>query len=104
MREGIYSLNKNGINIRSFRNIFCEGFASFQKDESAQATTEYILLLTISVSLFMILKKMLSPAFQKLTETLQSRINQAFDPKALHQFRVRCNKIYRIFGDDWGWC
>ena len=73
-------LNKSKIKNALFEIVGCE---------DAQATTEYILLLTVSISIFMILKKMLSPAFQKMTEGLQARITQSFDPKGLHQFRVR---------------
>lgn len=77
------------LNKRKTKFISSKGFIQFIKEEAAQSTIEYILLLSISVSLFLILKKMLSPAFQKLTESLQARITRAFDPKALHQFRVR---------------
>lgn len=89
MKYFIFLRSKSGFIFDQGKKNLFDRLSGFIKEEAAQATTEYILLLSISVSLFMILKKMLSPAFQKLTESLQSRINRVFDPKALHQFRVR---------------
>jgi hypothetical protein len=60
------------------------------QDEKGQATLEYVLLLSIAVSSFMIvLKQFLQPAFAKLSQSLTSLIEKQLLGADLHTFRVR---------------
>ncbi|MEK7691621.1 MAG: hypothetical protein AAB425_11440 [Bdellovibrionota bacterium] len=58
--------------------------------QNGQATTEYILLLAVGVTLaLMVIKNLLVPAY----ETLQGKIGPAierriFNPKSFHQLRI----------------
>lgn len=59
-------------------------------EESGQATTEYILMLAMMVSLaVMVINKVIRPVIQQLGETLFAQIQaKLFRPGAMHRFRV----------------
>ncbi|MFZ9596190.1 MAG: hypothetical protein ACO3A2_08945 [Bdellovibrionia bacterium] len=59
----------------------------FLKDDTAQATTEYIMLLSISVGIFLTLRKILQPVMTRLVKGLSAQITQTFSSN-LHHFRI----------------
>lgn len=62
----------------------------FFDQEEAQATTEYILMLSISVALVVaVIKRLIKPYYQKLAENLTKRIDQQLFGGDMHSFRVR---------------
>lgn len=65
------------------------GIAIFLSDEQGQATTEYILMLAMAVSLCLfVIKKFIRPAFEKLSSTLDKIIQRKLFGANLHQFRI----------------
>ncbi len=66
------------------------GLRAFLQDEEGQATTEYILMLSIITSMLVLLvKKLITPMFTKMTASLTSRIEKEFLGADLHVFRIR---------------
>lgn len=64
------------------------GWKIFLRDETAQATTEYILLLTIAMSFaLLVLNTFIKPAYQKLEKQLSERLDRALGGKA-HCFPI----------------
>ncbi len=62
---------------------------AFLRDEEAQATTEYILLLAIAVMLTgVVVGKFLRPLFAKLTDFAQQRIDRMFKKDYLHHLPI----------------
>lgn len=63
----------------------------FLKDERAQATTEYILMLSFAVMLvMMVITRLLRPGFARLTENLSNTFEKRlFRSGAMHQFPIR---------------
>ncbi len=62
----------------------------FLNDESGQATTEYILMLSIMAGFaVMIIKNFIQPTYQKLSARMSSLIEQKFLGMDMHTFRVR---------------
>jgi Flp pilus assembly pilin Flp len=62
----------------------------FWRDEGAQATTEYILILTFIVGMLLILiKQLIQPVFARMRAYLADMIDKKLFPsgKALHQLR-----------------
>ncbi len=59
------------------------------KEETAQASTEYILVLSIVVGLLMILlNKLIKPTYAKLLTTLSRQIQAQLSSANLHSFRI----------------
>lgn len=59
------------------------------RDESAQATTEYILMLLTALSFFMILySKLLSPVVGALKDTISQQIQTAIFSGDFHQLNI----------------
>ncbi len=59
------------------------------REDQAQATTEYILLLAVIVGLVVTLvKKLVQPVFKRLLQVLTSNIESKFFGGDLHTFRV----------------
>jgi hypothetical protein len=59
------------------------------RDESAQATMEYILMLLAALSFFMILyTKLLSPIVFALKDTISQQIQTAFFSGNFHQLNI----------------
>ena len=59
-------------------------------NEKGQATTEYMLILAMIVSmLVMMIKKLLQPMFQKLMGMVSNTIEKKFFGSDLHTYRVR---------------
>lgn len=59
----------------------------FLSDESAQATTEYILMLFVAISFFMILySKLLKPVFKNLGTTVGGYFDTFLSKGDLHRF------------------
>lgn len=66
------------------------GMGRLLDDEGAQATTEYILMLSIIVMICIgILKKILTPLFSKITKNLMKSLDGLlFAPGAFHSFPI----------------
>lgn len=61
--------------------------AEFFESEEAQATVEYMLLLTVAVFLFMIVyKTLLKPLFAKLGEMAERLMTNFFNGDKMHYF------------------
>lgn len=61
----------------------------FMDDEEAQATTEYILMLSIVTSFaVLIIKNLIKPAMKKLTGAVSKQLNNLLLGADLHTFRV----------------
>ena len=59
-------------------------------DDQGQATTEYIVLLTMSMLfLVTVTTKLITPAYKKLTLALSNNIEQRVFGSDMHHFRVR---------------
>jgi uncharacterized protein (UPF0333 family) len=60
-------------------------------DESAQATLEYVLMLSIMVLLsVMVIQKLIRPGFERLSSAIETRFNdQLFRQGGFHQFPIR---------------
>jgi Flp pilus assembly pilin Flp len=61
---------------------------TFWQDEQGQATTEYILMLSMLIALFLSFKKIMSKALQKLTKNLTDSLQNQFLKADLHHFRI----------------
>lgn len=62
---------------------------NFFNEENGQATTEYVLMLTIAVSSFLILVKFIfKPVFKKLNEQLATRFDGVLT-KSFHFFPLK---------------
>jgi Flp pilus assembly pilin Flp len=62
-------------------------FKRFLDCEKGQATTEYILLLTVAVSLFLVFKKILGPILMRINEAAVASVSNRLS-NGLHNFRV----------------
>jgi hypothetical protein len=61
----------------------------FTGDETAQATTEYVLMLSVIVPLLlMVIKKLIQPGFASLTLYVDNLIQKKLFGADLHTFRV----------------
>ena len=49
-------------------------FSKFLKNEEAQATTEYVLLMAVSVGLFLVFKRILGPIITRLSNAASMSI------------------------------
>ena len=60
------------------------------QDDQAQATTEYIIMLSLVVVLAIaILRNFLAPQFKKLNETLVKKLNEGlFQKGSMHRIRL----------------
>jgi hypothetical protein len=59
-------------------------------DEGGQATTEYLLLLSITVSLLMtVIKVFIKPTFTKLMSAVENNIQNKLFGADLYTFRIR---------------
>lgn len=62
----------------------------FVAEDEAQATTEYILMLTVAVALFfLVVKNFVVPMMNKLSDSLSAQISAFFQPRNLHQIRLK---------------
>ena len=62
----------------------------FLRDENAQATTEYILMLFVAVSTFLILySKLLKPMIANLSKRLSDSITGALVTGDLHRYPLK---------------
>jgi uncharacterized protein (UPF0333 family) len=68
--------------------IFMEAFKKFISDERAQATTEYVLVLSVVVGLFVAVKNLLGPVIGKANEQMAKTIDKFFRSGGMYQFRV----------------
>lgn len=65
-------------------------FLRFLKDDEGQATTEYILILSVTVILAVgVMKKFVGPVFAKLSSTLTANIDKQLFGANMHYYRVR---------------
>ena len=61
----------------------------FTNEETAQATTEYILVLAVVVPLLlMVIKKLIQPGFESLTLYVDNLIQKKLFAADLHTFRI----------------
>jgi hypothetical protein len=59
------------------------------KDENAQATTEYILMLSVAISIFlMVYAKLIKPFSKKFQASLAQQFNSLLFGADLHQFPI----------------
>lgn len=59
------------------------------QDDRAQASTEYILMLAIVVSLFLLaMKNLIQPAFQALKQGVGNQINRVLFNGDMHSIRL----------------
>ncbi len=62
----------------------------FLRDDRAQATTEYVLILFIALSMFLILySKLLKPLIQNMSKKLTDSFNNLLSTGDLHRFPVK---------------
>lgn len=60
----------------------------FLRDDRAQATTEYILILFAALSFFLILLKFLQPLGQKVASHIQNSLSNIFLNGDLHRLPI----------------
>lgn len=73
-------------NLENLKTERCRFFLAFLGDERAQATTEYILLLSIVALMAKMVFHALAPMVAKLSSVLEDRINNRMKEGALHQY------------------
>jgi hypothetical protein len=72
--------------------MWVKGFKQLLKEfmgEEAQATAEYILMLSVVVYMVLLgAKTLIQPVFQKLGDLLNGYFSAQFTPQSLHHFRL----------------
>jgi adenylosuccinate lyase len=86
--ERIRKLGSLKYQLRNVDMIFMEAFKKFISDERAQATTEYVLVLSVVVGLFVAVKNLLGPVIGKANEQMAKTIDKFFRSGGMYQFRV----------------
>ena len=62
----------------------------FLRDEKAQATTEYILILAVLVSIaILLIRDLIRPTLDRISTSLTKRIDELFKPGAMHRSPFR---------------